>query len=352
MISLNIALQLVFYLILFFSSILIYFLLFLIYSHFRTNLVNKRKAAIKLNLLNVINDLKTDDKAIKNIYSNVGFDAILELLEDRTAEDNIKLREYLLELKYDKYILKRLKSSNKDLRATTIMLIGYLHLFDMAELIKKEIYLNKDSIDIQYVGFRALAILGCDKILAQIFNDESIHINLTYRAFQNIFLSYSGNKLLFYEQMLSVKDKYVVRIVIKVIGYEKIVELAPNIRPYLNSDHKDTKISAIDSLGNLEDRESYETIRSLCKDETWEIRSAAIKAISQIDLEASVDVLVQALSDSQWWVRYNSASALVHYKDISQVLDKVMQSNDQFAKDILNYAIAKNKIAEGMENGN
>lgn len=296
----------------------------------------------------MISDYLQGDKIKKNpvkkLSKDIGIEAIGEIIENSTGEEKLKIREWLMGLGFNKYIYKRLKSSKKDQKIFLIKIIGNLRLEGMEEILKNEIYQNKDSVDIQYFTFEVLAKLGYDDILFQIFNDESIYIHLTYRAFQSILTQYSGNKISFYKKMLQVKDKYVIRIIIKVIGQENIYELGSEIKQYMCDESKDMRIAAINTLGELKCKECYEELKSLCKDKSWQIRSAAIKAIGQIDLEASVDTLMEGLMDSEWWVRYNSADILVRSKDIDNIFQEVIDSNDRFAKEILNNAIEKSKI--------
>ncbi len=329
------------FLIFFFVTILIYFVLFLIYSHYQTNLRNAQKNRLKGMFTNYINKKEKRKISVRKLTSRTGIEAISELIDDISEEDAGKLKEYLAELKFNSSVQKRLHTMNENSLTYIIKLIGNLQMQDMAEPIVVAIYRHKKSLDLQYVGLEALAKLGYDEGLIRIFNDTSLHINLTYRAFQNIFIVYSGNKVEFYKRMLQVNDNYVVRIIVKVIGNEHIKDLVKEIRSFLHSNSKDMRISTINTLGILKDKKSYHEIKKFCKDEEWEVRSAAVKAIAQIDLEASVTSLMEGLKDSEWWVRYNCAQALAQHKMIDQIYEEIARSEDKFAKEILRYAIEK-----------
>lgn len=347
--ELSFEMKIVLFLILFFLSLLIYFIIFLIYSHYRYRILNRKKGKIKFVMANYLVENESIHISGKRLSSSVGIDALTELLEMIREEDIQKLRDYLNKVEFNKHIRKRLQSSNKYIKTYIIKLIGNLNLAGMEEIIQSEIYRNKQSVDIQYVGFEALAKLGCDDFLIQIFNDDSLENKLTYRALQNIFLVYKGDKVEFYRKMLEVKDEYVTRIIIKLIGSEGVYPLKGAIRGFLASQNKDMKVAVITSLGALEDKDCYQKIQKYCSDEVWEIRLAAIKAIAKIDLEESIDTLIKGLSDSQWWVRYHSAEALVHSKDIKKIRELVEKSGDPFSKDILNYGIEKRKMEKNQK---
>lgn len=340
----SLELKVIIILILFYTSILCYFIIFLAYSHFSRNYRNSQKLKIITLLKEYLQGNETIKLPKRKLFSSIGIEAASELVENLETDVRLKLNEYLMERQFDRYMLKIIKSSDKHTTAFVIKLAGNLQIAEMGGLILNTIYKNKASVDLQYIGLEALAKLAQEEKLLRVFNDDTVPIKLTYRAFENVFMVYSGPKSTFYKKILNVKDQYVVRIVIKRIGSEGLSELAPEIRRFLEAKEKDMRIAAITSLGLLKDTASFEVIKSFCNNEVWEVRSAALKSMASIDLEASAPYLMEGLKDSEWWVRYNSASQLVRCREIDKINKEVSEGNDTFAKEILNYVIEKTKF--------
>ena len=63
--------------------------------------------------------------------------------------------------------------------------------------------------------------------------------------------------------------------------------------------------------------------------------------LSHYPSEETRQALRKALHHSNWYVRYNAASSLVYLSKDTSVLEDVLQGEDRYAREILNYMLEK-----------
>ena len=76
-------------------------------------------------------------------------------------------------------------------------------------------------------------------------------------------------------------------------------------------------------------------VRRLLRDPAWEVRAQAAKALGRSQALAAIPALAEALSDSTFWVRQNSAEALgaLGPAGLAQLQQRAMRDSDPFARD-------------------
>jgi HEAT repeat protein len=84
-------------------------------------------------------------------------------------------------------------------------------------------------------------------------------------------------------------------------------------------------------------------VRSLLKDERWQIRMQVVLTLGRLGNEEDVDRLVFSLNDLDWWVRYRSAGALISMPAVSyEYVENLAKTlPNQFSRDILNHVLAE-----------
>ncbi len=89
----------------------------------------------------------------------------------------------------------------------------------------------------------------------------------------------------------------------------------------------------------------------LDNDDLVEYRIVGTNVLSAYDDKKTRELLIDALSDSNWYVRKNAASALVNMQLSDEELNKIMKSEDRYAKEIISYVFedAENKKMEGSK---
>ncbi|MEJ8544755.1 HEAT repeat domain-containing protein [Brevibacillus borstelensis] len=78
----------------------------------------------------------------------------------------------------------------------------------------------------------------------------------------------------------------------------------------LDAEEKEVRIQAA-RLVLSDVKSSSEQIHSLMANEDWEVRALAVKAIGTWQDAAKIPVLLKALDDQNWWVKYHAARSLV-----------------------------------------
>ncbi len=77
----------------------------------------------------------------------------------------------------------------------------------------------------------------------------------------------------------------------------------------------------------------------------WEYTAVAALALSRYPGPDTVDCLKETLSDTNWYIRLNSADTLIHGLKISQVqLHDIYNGRDRFAKEILQYVSSQAEL--------
>lgn len=73
------------------------------------------------------------------------------------------------------------------------------------------------------------------------------------------------------------------------------------------------------------------------RERRWEYAAIAATALAAYPGERTVEVLKRALSSSNWYVRFNAAKSLEGFHLTYLELSDVMESNDRYAREILQY---------------
>jgi hypothetical protein len=95
-----------------------------------------------------------------------------------------------------------------------------------------------------------------------------------------------------------------------------------------------------------------EPVRALLRDEDWQVRVQAAKALGRIGDRTDVKRLLALLADREWWVRYRAAQALVELPWLKRAdLDALHATlDDRYAADMLAQVMAEqDALAEETE---
>jgi hypothetical protein len=87
-------------------------------------------------------------------------------------------------------------------------------------------------------------------------------------------------------------------------------------------------------------------IRQLFKDERWQVRIQVVLTLGRFGFDEDIQLLIQALNDLEWWVRYRAAGALVSMPSMTEgMLEDLAQTlPNEFSRDILNHVIAETSL--------
>ena len=119
----------------------------------------------------------------------------------------------------------------------------------------------------------------------------------------------------------------------------------PTVRRILHSTNDTETIIAALRVWN--DPEDMETVREFLRDERWQVRVQAVRALGRTGTEADEQLLLGALADTEWWVRYRAAQSLAGLPSVSgEKLARLREAqHSEYARDILAQVIAERRLA-------
>lgn len=246
------------------------------------------------------------DKRLKNICGRDLMICIRSVIKELDDEEICFLVDLMKYQGLIDDIKKVINSRNLENVILYIEMCGELKLVDVEEDIVKCLYRNNKDNKIQYASLLYLSLIGSEKQMMKIFNDENIEILLSHRCMLEIIDNYSGNKMNLYREMLSSNDKYIVRICIKQIGRKSVYEFEDDLIEILKyADNNEIVIDIIRSLGQLKSKKSGNIIKDFCNNNNWIIRNMAYVSLAKIDAMNYKDILMNGLHDEECTVRKN-----------------------------------------------
>jgi hypothetical protein len=122
---------------------------------------------------------------------------------------------------------------------------------------------------------------------------------------------------------------------------------APKLGDKLNfiGTDKEVKASIIKYFNFIDYPPAKPILINLLDSEQWEYRALAAKALSKYYSPDTIAKLLISITDSNWYVRLNSAMSLLDFQLGDKLIYYVSRKNDKYSRDILLYAMfVKNKI--------
>ena len=119
----------------------------------------------------------------------------------------------------------------------------------------------------------------------------------------------------------------------------------PTLRRILHSTNDTETVIAVLRIWN--DPEDIETVREFLRDERWQVRVQAVRALGRTGTQADEQLLIGALADPEWWVRYRAAQSLAGLPSVSGAkLARFREAqHSEYARDILAQVIAERGLA-------
>ncbi len=338
------------------SIVILVFFLLILYFHFKNSrdenfmkimhgrllsFVNERRGAL-MPIMDIEDKTISSIKEIRGIRSTNGLRLFTEIASGLDDSDLWILQTEFESSFFQQYVNKVLSRNKKSELLILFKTISSLKLVNYKMIIYRKLILFPESKDIQYACLLSLSLLGAKDEIIDFYYRKDARVLLSFRALNEIINHYAGDKEdLFKTLIFTARDPYVVSICIKCITNDKLYNLIVFIRQFLKSPVHNIKIESIRCLGLLKDKESEDAIVRLLDDGRWEVRVAAVAAIRSYGPLKHVDRLVYALCDYEWWVRYRAAEALCDLGNAQFILNKVKDTGDAFAFDMMSYMINK-----------
>ncbi len=348
------------------GGFLILFTLALVIFHFLTNAKQERMQRIKQQVLrlistnaqieylrgkiyHVINSTECVSlQGIRGIRSQRGVQVLEMVSRELSSQQADTLRAAVSSDWYSTYLQKRIGSRSIDAALLATKLIGQLQIPGYTSQIKKNFARWPKDAAVQEIGLLALFRLGEKDQVMGLLSDPRFTILLSFRTLHELFLCYNGDCGAFYQALLPISgDQYIKRACIRGIGESGCKELCDMVLPHLSSPHMNVRLEAIRTLGKLGYTPAAAPIRELTRHEAWEVRCAAVDALTALEPQGCYHAILQCLYDPVWWVRFHAAEALVSLPCREVLVSDVEASGDRYAREMLQYIIQRDLLLAG-----
>jgi HEAT repeats len=133
----------------------------------------------------------------------------------------------------------------------------------------------------------------------------------------------------------------------RMVSYLTIIHISsfsPLINRILNESTQTEVLIAC--LRLVKSDESLERVRELLKSERWEIRLQVVQTLGRLGHAEDIELLILALNDLDWWVRYRAASALMIMPSMNEekIADLAENLPNEFSRDILRQVLAESRL--------
>lgn len=134
----------------------------------------------------------------------------------------------------------------------------------------------------------------------------------------------------------------------RVAGGLRLHRAIDPLRHLLGHESPNVRLNAIRSLASIGDHSVSAAIASLGEDPSWEVRSCVMQALGRLTASAQIPLLLQGLSDQEWWVRLNAAEALHSLGDpgISVLRDASDHHVDAYGRDMSRQILQQHGILQ------
>jgi HEAT repeat protein len=143
-------------------------------------------------------------------------------------------------------------------------------------------------------------------------------------------------------------------IAIRVAGMLHLEKANLTLRNLLHHQDLNVRLNSVRALASIGERSSIMEIAALGEDPSWEVRSAVMQALGELQAQDQIDLLLQGISDQEWWVRNNAGVALFALGDpgISVLQNGVEHHVDGFGRDMCRQILQQHGLLEATGESN
>lgn len=301
-------------------------------------------------LLPVFTRYINGDASVAELHGAVGRslrlaeEIILHFLRDIRGTGRLRLIEAAADLGLLKQTLRDLHSwdwTRRDLAAL------HLGVYGIPGTVRDLLGLLRDPrIEVRYTAARSLGIIG---------SPEAVDALVTILGYPDIL---DTPRVLEIVQIMGAQATEPLRrmlatstngstsdvqlLAIDLVGDLRDYSMVPTLHQMLRSTDTEKVLRALKALGRINAPLQVGELMSLARDRVWQVRAQAARAIGQLGLEEGVLLLKDGLSDQAFWVRRNSAEALLSFgRKGHEMLSEAVRSSDMFARDMATYQLER-----------
>ncbi|NLI55340.1 MAG: HEAT repeat domain-containing protein [Clostridiales bacterium] len=303
---------------------------------------------LKNKLYEVIRQESGGVKSISDIHgirSLRGLLVVSETADELSAGDLAVLRREIGGDWYSKYLAQQFAYGSVDSAILVVKLAGTLGLAQYTPDVVQQIYVHRSNTHMQHIGLLSLCLLGAETELVSICRDATIASLLSFRTLEELFTVYQGDRERLCKRLIgTAADQYIRRTCVKAIGENRYEALAKLVLPLLYSEKLNMQIDAARTLGQLAYAPAYKPILAMAGSERWELRAIIATALCSFGPDQNAETLIDLLCDREWWVRYRAAESLIRCSDTDDILRRVEQRQDRYAREMLQFALDKQAL--------
>lgn len=157
-------------------------------------------------------------------------------------------------------------------------------------------------------------------------------------------LSFSGEHEQLINTLWKAFDQFSTRMKVVILDYIRFSgkDMCPQLLQLLADSHQDDEIrfSCIRYFGKHPYDPAFPLLISFAsdpQDRRWEYAAISATSLAAYPCQRSIDVLKKALSNANWYIRFNAAKSLERFDMGYLELIDVMDGSDRYAREILQY---------------
>jgi HEAT repeat protein len=240
------------------------------------------------------------------------------LMEESDAmgrERSHKIQPLFSGFAFEKQMIKDLKSRNWQRRLHSADRLGYIGGERAIPALMTA--LRDELIGVRFAAARSLTRLECSDSVESILHSLDVPGEVSQRRVAEILFPLGTNAT---EPILGVLENPSVNdaalsIAARVAGMLHMKRAVPSMTRLLSHQVVNVRLNCIRSLASIKESLCISGIAALAEDPSWEVRCSVMQALGRLDAREQIPLLVQALSDQQWWVRHNAGEALIALGD-------------------------------------
>lgn len=307
------------------------------------NYIKEGKEISKFHIEYVAQNLK------KKRYIKGFINAVTEFNEDKENYKFTRIYISNFEAFVEKFIEKN-KKKDETIRAYCTVVLGEFKLSNYqinSFLINS---LNTNSMYLRVSALEAISKIGnLNNFLEAIkyISDNDHYINS--KILIDILNQFDGDKHLLNKALIdnfNIFNNEFKKSIIEHFKNNKVEFVKESLLEMLKDENsqKEVRISIIKYFSKINDKLAQEIIIKLLNEGDWEYRAVSASALSNYKGEKVINVLLESITDKNWYVRYNSAISLLQFNN--DIVDLVFLKEDKYSKDIIFYAMfMENRIS-------
>lgn len=263
-----------------------------------------------------------------------------------------KGREKLLPLvggfAFREKILDRLGSRSWEKRLRSAEYLGYLG--DDSSLPALMTALSDEVLAVRFAAATSLTRLGCHDAVEPILQALDAPGEVSQRRVAEVILILGAKAS---ESILAILERPSANenslgIAARVAGSLRLHRAIDPLRHLLGHESPNVRLNAVRSLASIGDHSVSAAIAALGEDSSWEVRSCVMQALGRLGAGGQIPLLLQGLSDQEWWVRLNAAEALHALGDpgITALRDATDHHVDAYGRDMSRQVLQQHGILE------